>query len=212
MSPNQKNITPFYHFFVQFGFDYTLEEIAERVGVTKKTIHNRFISRQNLENKVLKYYQDHFITQFQNKIEFSNHSIESLLLLIFDLETSIIREFPLFYKANGIHNHFSFFETHFLIPIVIQIVLKGQQAGDLYGDIDPKKYAHLFIYHIFTIYLQDAVSEINGLLMDTEKEKKSIINRTIQTEYIEFILMSILTDQGKQKLKQVDLNLLFMVS
>jgi len=212
MSPNQKNITPFYHFFVQFGFDYTLEEIAEKVGVTKKTIHNRFNTRQNLENKVLKYYQDHFIYQFQNKIEFSNHSIESLLLLIFDLETSIIQEFPLFYKANGIHNHFSFFESHFLVPIVVQIVLKGQQSGDFYGDIDSKKYAQLFLYHIFTVYLKDAVSEINGLLMDTEKEKKSIINRTIQTEYIEFILMSIVTDQGKQKLKQVDLNLLFMVS
>jgi AcrR family transcriptional regulator len=212
MSPNQKNITPFYHFFVHFGFDYTLEEIAEKVGLTKKTIHNRYISRQNLENEVLKYYQDLFISRFETKIEFSNHVIESLLLLIFDLETSIIHEFPLFYRTNSIHNHFLKFETHFLIPTIVQIVLKGQQSGDIFGDIDPKKYAQLFIYHIITVYLNEVITEISELQNGSEKEKKSIINRSIQTEYIEFILMSIITEQGKQKLKQVDLNLLFMVS
>jgi hypothetical protein len=104
------------------------------------------------------------------------------------------------------------FETHFLIPTIVQIVLKGQQSGDIFGDIDPKKYAQLFIYHIITVYLNEVITEISELQNGSEKEKKSIINRSIQTEYIEFILMSIITEQVKQKLKQVDLNLLFMVS
>jgi hypothetical protein len=212
MSQDLKNIISYYQFFVHSGFDFTLDEIAEGVGLTKKTIHNRYVSRHNLEKQVLNYYKNQFISKFDGKIEFSNHSIESLLLLIFELELSIIHEFPLFYKANCSFHEITHFDSHYLIPAIFQIIQSGQLAGDINGETDPKKYAVFFLYNLITVYFWDTIFQLNKRQTATEKEKKSILNRTIQLEFVEYIILPILTEQGKQRFKQIDLNFLFMGS
>ena len=211
MAKQQKNIIPLYKYFAIHGFNHSMDEIAAGVQLTRKTLHNRYISRQYIHDLVVNYWKSLFITQFEEKMQFSNHALESLLILIYELELAIVNEFPIYEKESSFYQSPKSIENHFLVPIITQIIKNGQQTGDVSIDIEPKKYACYFIYIIVNMLLLSVTQEIKEENLKTKKERISKLNSSIQIEIIEFVIAPILTLKGKTKFKEIDLNLLFIV-
>ena len=55
MAKQQKNIIPLYKYFAIHGFNHSMDEIAAGVQLTRKTLHNRYISRQYIHDLVVNY-------------------------------------------------------------------------------------------------------------------------------------------------------------
>ena len=211
MGKPKKDIIPLYNYFANHGFNHSMDEIAKGVLLTRKTLHNRYVSRQHIDDLVVEYWKTAFITRFEEKMLFSNHAIESLLILIYELELSLINEFPIYEKESSVYHNPKKIETHFLVPIVTNIIKNGQQAGEILIDIDPKKYTCYYIYIIINFFLLSITQEIRSENINSKKDRITKLNHSIQIEIIEFVIAPILTIKGKNKLKEIDLNLLFIV-
>ncbi|HPE39632.1 MAG TPA: hypothetical protein PLI77_00920 [Bacteroidales bacterium] len=200
-----------YDYFLIHGFEHSMSEIANGINLTKKTLHNRYITRDYLEEQILAYWKTQLMNRFREKTEFSNHPVETLLLLIYELELSIINEFPMYEKEHlKYHKHHSL-ESHFLFPVFLEIIQNGQQNGDFPIDMDTKKYTIFLIFNIIHLFFQDIIDHIGQLNRSSKRERISIVNQLIQVDYIEYLLSANLTHKGKNKLKEIDLNLLFIV-
>lgn len=211
MKNQPKNITTLYSYFVNNGFSHSMEDIASGIHVTKKTLHNRYITRQYMEDQVMFYWRSQFLNRFEEKVQFSNHSVESLLLLIFEMELSLINEFPFFERESFLCQDLSKLETHFLTNTIIQIIKKGQQNGDFSYDLDLKKYSTFLIFNIMNYFFKEVFRQINGSELRFKKDRVSIVNQYIDADLIEYLISPILTLKGKVRFKEIDLNILFIV-
>lgn len=211
MAKQQKNIIPLYKYFAVNGFHHSMDEIAAGVQLTRKTLHNRYVSRQSIDDMVVAYWETLFVTRFEEKMQFSNHALESILILIYELELAIVNEFPIYEKESIHFQSPKRIENHFLIPIITQIIKNGQQTGEISIDIEPRKYACYFLYIIINMLFLSVILEIKEENLKTKKERISKLNSSIQIEIIEFVIAPILTLKGKSKFKEIDLNLLFIV-
>lgn len=211
MANQQKNIIPLYKYFAVNGFQHSMDEIAAGVQLTRKTLHNRYISRHSMDESVIAYWETLFITRFEEKMQFSNNALESLLILIFELELSIVNEFPIYEKESAHYRFPRKIESHFLIPTITQFIKNGQQTGEISIDVEPKKYACYFMYIVINLLLLTVTQEIRQENLKTKKERISKLNSSFQLEIIEFVISPILTLKGKSKFKEIDLNLLFII-
>lgn len=206
-----KNVIRLFEYFVIHGFDHTLTEIASGVNLTKRTLHNRFNTRDYLEEQILSYWKDQMVNRYREKTQFSNHPVESILILIYELELSIIYEFPMYKKEHSKYDDLNSIESHFLFPVFLEIIQNGQQTGDFPIDMDPKKYTIFLIFNIIHLLFQDIIDQIGRLNRSSKRERISIVNQLFQVDYIEYLLSANLTVKGKIKLKEIDLSLLFIV-
>lgn len=211
MSKQEKYIVLLYKYIAANGFDHSMDEIAAALHITRKTLHNRYSIRQSIDDMVVEYWKNLFVSRFEEKMLYSNHVMETLLILIFELELSIINEFPIYERECGEYKDPKKIETHFLVPLLTQIIKNGQQTGEISIDIDPKKYACYYIYIIINMLLLSMTQEIRKENLKTKKDRISKVNSSLQIDIIEYAIAPILTTKGKSIVKELDLNLLFIV-
>ena len=211
MSKQEKYIVLLYKYIAANGFDHSMDEIAAALHITRKTLHNRYSIRQSIDDMVVEYWKNLFVSRFEKKMLYSNHVMETLLILIFELELSIINEFPIYERESGEYKDPKKIETHFLVPLLTQIIKNGQQTGEISIDIDPKKYACYYIYIIINMLFLSMTQEIRKENLKTKKDRISKVNSSLQIDIIEYAIAPILTTKGKSIVKELDLNLLFIV-
>ena len=173
MSKQEKYIVLLYKYIAANGFDHSMDEIAAALHITRKTLHNRYSIRQSIDDMVVEYWKNLFVSRFEEKMLYSNHVMETLLILIFELELSIINEFPIYERESGEYKDPKIIETHFLVPLLTQIIKNGQQTGEISIDIDPKKYACYYIYIIINMLLLSITQEIRKENLKTKKDRNT---------------------------------------
>ena len=82
--------------YSQKGFDYTVEQIAAMLGVTPKTIYNRYQTKEKMEQCVVDYWELRICRSLESKITSSNSAVESVLVFMYELYLSKKESYPIF--------------------------------------------------------------------------------------------------------------------
>ena len=86
MNYHHHKIEPIYKYYQNHGFGSSLQELADAVQITKKTLFNRYISKENLELCVLDYWQIKSNERMTQRMEFTNNAVEKLVIFLFELQ------------------------------------------------------------------------------------------------------------------------------
>ena len=81
VSSRDKYIAQIFELFKKEGLNLNMEQIAVSLGLTKKTLYNNFISKENLINSVLDYFFDNLENKIKTSVALSTNAIEVLLLV-----------------------------------------------------------------------------------------------------------------------------------
>jgi hypothetical protein len=172
------------------GFHNSLQNIADTVHITKKTLFNRYLSKENLEFCLLNYWQIISTERLDQRMEFANNAVEKLIMFLFELQYCKNNEVFFFNKMKEI-----FFEKTIQInPLISKledIFLMGVKEKLFQFDFDLSVFAYYFLFNTSFLILS---------------------NDLIYTEYISFLLGVILTDKGKTVFEEIDIELVFKKS
>ncbi|MCL2167848.1 MAG: hypothetical protein FWH59_01840 [Lentimicrobiaceae bacterium] len=187
MNKNNVKIDPIFRYYLSNGFKHSLQAVAASVGISKKTLFNRYISKVNLERSLIEYWQKKTCDRFLIRTEFSNNAVEKLLMFLFELQYCKKNEFFFFQK-----NQEAFIEQYeHESPFIEQLekIIKLGIKEELFRiDTDIKVFAYFFIFNTLFLLLSD---------------------RFLYTEYIPFLFAPILSETGKIVFFEVDIEQFF---
>ncbi len=174
--------------YAENGFDHTVEETAQILHVTKKTLFNRYQTKESMETAAMRYWQKYTRDRVEEKCAHANNSAESLLFVICEIMyTKKVTE-PLFKRK--IHdligeNQYGNDEIKNLIFNILDI---GCKEGTIIEGLNFNAYVPFFLMNVF-IY--------------TSQQKMA-------ADVVEFLLSPILTEKGRDMLDEIDIeSLLF---
>lgn len=178
----ERKLDTLYRFYIENGDNITIEEIAEGIGVTPKTIFNRYHSREEMENELQIYWRQQILKDVNRKMEFCNNQVEKLLFLINEILTAQ-KSSAFFFKrelemrrifGNEPDNCFAYFA---------QKILDEDTRYDFFSDtFNADVYSKYFIYVIFNV-------------LSVNKEP----------QLIDYLLKTILTEEGLNVLSDIDI-------
>jgi len=187
MEYNQTKIEPIYRYYLLSGFNHSMQEIADAVFITKKTLFNRYITKENLEHCLIDYWQIKSNERINERMEFANNAVEKLMMFLFELQYCKNNEPHFFQKAKELFlqkstptaPHFKQLESIFSL---------GMNENLFLFDSDPKVFAYYFLFNALFLLLNDTL---------------------IYTDYLSFLFEPILTESGKSVFRDIDIEQIF---
>lgn len=170
------------------GFSPTTAQIAEDVGITKKTLFNRYQTKENLEKLVLQYWQKQSMVRLDERCEFANNEVEKLLLFLYELQHCKRIE-PVFFEKTKVDSML-FGESgnsHFLDKVCFILQL-GKKSELFQFETDAIVYAGFFLQTVFHVLL---------------------VKESINTDYVSLIIYPILTQKGQLVIQDIDIEQFF---
>jgi len=147
---NYTKIEPIFKFYLNTGFDHSVQEIARAVQITKKTLFNRYLSKENLEHCLMDYWQLKSCERIVQRMEFANNAVEKLMMFLFDLQHCKNNEPHFFRKAKEIFLENSEQRNPLFITQLETIFNMGVEEDLFRFDSDPTVFAYFFQYIIKT--------------------------------------------------------------
>lgn len=139
------------------GLDFSMEAIAESIGVTKKTLYNQFTSKELLIEDCMKY--------MANELECATHcmvdesipasegfrqGITNMKDKMFDISHVFLRDLQLVYPDKATRDHM--IGTQLFEKMLCKNIENGIASGEYRSDIEPALFAHFIIYSIFSYF------------------------------------------------------------
>lgn len=140
-----------YEFFLKEGFEHTVEEVAEAVHVTPKTLFNRYKTKSRMETVARKYWHRLLYRRLMEKTSFCNNALEKMILLI--CETSYCMKQESYYFEKEVEVFLKDEENAFIISMN-QFLKEGMEADLFNKAINVKEYIHFFMHNLFTYFPQ----------------------------------------------------------
>lgn len=81
VSSRDKYVAQIFELFKEEGLNLNMEQIAVSLGLTKKTLYNNFVSKENLINSVFDFYYSRLDAKIKSSMESSMNAIEDLLVV-----------------------------------------------------------------------------------------------------------------------------------
>ena len=185
---NYTKIEPIFKFYLNTGFDHSVQEIARAVQITKKTLFNRYLSKENLEHCLMDYWQLKSCERIVQRMEFANNAVEKLMMFLFELQYCRNSESHFFQKAKARFLENSEQESRQFIKQLETIFKLGVAEKLFQFDFELKVFAYYFQFNALFILLKDNL---------------------INTDYIAFLFAPILTENGKMVFKDIDIERVF---
>ncbi len=83
MEPLTKILTSSAELFSQYGFKtITMDDIARRAGISKKTLYQHFANKQEVVNESVMWYKDHMTENCQMQIKDAADAIDAMVQMI----------------------------------------------------------------------------------------------------------------------------------
>ena len=187
MDYNLEKIEPIFNLYLANGFHYSLQKVADNVELTKKTLCNRYGSKENMERCVLDYWQLKINERISERLEYANHAVEQLIYFLYELQYCKNNETHFFQKLKAL-----FLEkpeqAERLIEQLEIIFDTGEEKNLFQFDSDPKVFAYFFLFNVLFLLLNDTL---------------------VYTDYLTFVLEPILTESGKLVLRDIDIEQIF---
>jgi len=184
-------IDPIFKYYLHTGFDHSIQEVADAVHVTKKTLFNRYKTKENLEHCLVNYWQVKSCERLVQRMEYANNAVEKLMMFLFELQYGRNNEFHFFQKTKVMFLE-KFEQINPLFITHLEDIFKmGVEEGLFRFEFEPKVFAYFFQGNALFILLSDTV---------------------INTDYISFLFRPILTETGKIVFQDIDIEQIFKYS
>jgi len=181
LSIKEKKLEMLYQFYAANGDKLTMEAIAEGIGITPKTIFNRYHTREEMEQVLQNHWRGQVLLQLDKKLEFCNNSVEKLLFFINELLASQNSTACFFEREMAMRADF----TNTPDPVFanfVQKIIDSDSDHEIFSDsFNPEIYSHYFIYFIF-----------------------NILSKNKDAQYVDFLLKPVLTQVGADILADID--------
>lgn len=148
VSSKEKYTAQAFEIFKEKGLTLNMEQIAQNLGITKKTLYNNFSSKQELIGTVVNYFYSELDKKIQISIQKSENAIESFFVVskiisneIAKLGTLLLKDISIYQSCPSI---FSFTDR---MNFYSQLVRNNLQRGieeDLYRSNVDMDYTTLF--------------------------------------------------------------------
>lgn len=140
-----------YEFFLKEGFQHTVEEIAEAVKVTPKTLFNRYQTKANMEHEARRYWHQRVRQRLMEKTEYCNNAVEKLVLLLCECKDCLHREKHYFLKE--VEQIFPLGENAFY-QCLNYFIKEGKEDELLSDTVNQEEYAEFFLHNVFSFFPQ----------------------------------------------------------
>jgi|GEM_PF-2663326 hypothetical protein len=181
ISRKEQKIADLYRFYLNNGFDHTIDEIATLMKIGRKTFYNRYLNKENSIWMVLRYCHNLFVEQFTEKTLECNHSVEELVLLMWEFQ-QFAKQQEIYFQHDWQQRLFYTDDTPFR-SVIETIVRKGIRSYQIQEDVDASAYSDFF-YTNMSMYVMYG-------------KKKPVILR--------YVLLPILNERGVELLNELDL-------
>lgn len=184
----EKKLEKLFTFINQHGFDLSVDNISEGIGISKKTFFNRYHHREEMERIIQNYWRDKFKQRFEEKSLLCNNGVEIILLFIFEILASNKKEYPFIQQELKTNTFLSSNQSNNFIFLIKNSIENYNASLCFKTDINIDLYAYFLVYNIFQLLL---------------------IHK--QVDIVEFILLPLLTEEGKIMLADVNLEMMFKI-
>lgn len=152
--------------YAENGFDHTVEETARILHVTKKTLFNRYQTKESMETAAMRYWQKYTRDMVEEKCAHANNSVESLLFLICEIGRMQETTEPLFQRKIADimgENRYGDKEMKSLLSDILDI---GCKEGSIQPDQNFNAYIPYFLLNVFIYTSQrEMTADIVGFLL-----------------------------------------------
>ena len=187
MEYSYTKIEPVFQYYLTHGFDHSMQEVADAVQITKKTLFNRYISKENMEHCLVDYWQVKSNERVVERMEFANNAVERVMLFLFELQYCKNSESYFFQKRKELFlENFQHSSPHIK---QLEVIFRMGIEEELFRfDSDFKVFAYFFLFNTLFLLLNDSL---------------------IYTDYLSFLLYPILTEAGKAVFHDIDIEQIF---
>jgi len=187
MEYQHTKIEPVYSFYLSHGFHHSLQKVADAVYVTKKTLFNRYKSKENLELCLIHYWQVKSNERISERMEYANHAVERLMMFLYELQYCKKNETHFFQKTKELFLEKPM-QTEPYIKQLEFIFDLGAKEELFHFDSEPKVFAYFFLFNVLFLLLNDTL---------------------FYTDYLSLLLEPILTEAGKVVFREIDIEQIF---
>ena len=160
MNIKKKHLLALYHFYLEHGFDYSTEKIANEIGITKKTLFNRYRNKQNMECVVQRFWREQFDEKLKKNHELYDNAIEELLLFVMEFKKSYEKERFFFQRELENDSFLNNLEKTGFIAFLKELLIRGIQQEYIKKNTDLNLYARFFIHSILYYCTEDSSKQI----------------------------------------------------
>ncbi len=181
--------------FKQDGLRLTLEEVAGRMGITKKTIYNYFSSKDELLSECIQSISADFQQALSGLDNTSKTAIENLQAVFFDINQFFTVLSPLFFYDIMRYNSGKAMSEHVIGSEIFQQKIsanltRGVIEGLYRAELDIELLSRYLSYSIFGFYINSIVNN------------NSFITKSYFEDMLDYNLRAIVSEKGKQLLKK----------
>ena len=185
-------------FFFALGYDGTrLERVAEKLGITKKTIYNHFDSKEELLLAVLEEDLRAWVEETRTIVREPGLEMgERFLRLQSRAVAALQRRAAVFPQvaAGPKQDMRAQMENHFvreLAALFMEMIELAKRSGHLLPDVDPRLMAHVLIN-------MGARIAVYCSIPDVPYDPTTLLNESIR-----LVFTGVLTELGRQRLSEI---------
>ncbi len=148
VSSKDKYIVQVFELFKSKGLMLNMEQIAHEIGLTKKTLYNNFVSKNELIQTVLSFFYSELDKKLQVSSQCSLNAIESFINVaviireeMSKLGTTLLRDISIYHSSPVI---FSYTDRKSFYSKIIKLNLERGIEENLYRSDLNKDYSALF--------------------------------------------------------------------
>lgn len=178
----EKKLSGLLDFYMQFGFDHSVEEVAAYLAVTPKTLYNRYQSKDKMELSAMLYWQRQMRVSIEEKSLQANNCVEALLLVIY-----LIKELPynaphLFMRKMEDLLGINKFGNEEMRTLVLSILQKGKEERSIRTHLNIHTYEPYFLFNTYTFTYRNHIS----------------------SDFVYYVLEPALTEKGNRMLAAIN--------
>jgi len=182
-------------FFKKGIRNVTLDEIASKLKISKKTIYEQFENKDEIVFELVKSHLKHHKEVIEKLIEKSDNIIEETLSIVQCSSEMMNHINPvLFEELQTLYpkawNYLEEFKKTFIMQTLIKGLEKGQKQGLIRKDINIKLMAYLRLLQINLLFQTNILKEFD------------ITFNELQNQLTKQFLYSITTDKGRKILEK----------
>ncbi|MBR4135869.1 MAG: hypothetical protein IKU03_05625 [Bacteroidales bacterium] len=148
----QRKIEDVYRFYMAYGFDHSTEFIAARMGISKKTFFNRYLSKENSIKLSFDLWMRNLAEQIRGRQTDCNNVVEALVVFISEIQQIAGEDTP-FYAFAAERDLMMDVKAPFA-KIIMDVLQEGKQHYQIRETLNGTTYASFFLFNVFHYVLR----------------------------------------------------------
>lgn len=181
MVKSKRKIEELYQFYLQNGFDRTVDEIIARLKISRKSFFNRYENKCASVDLCVQYWHEKVQERHRNKSLMCNHVVEELVLFCWEMQ-SWRRDESCFFNHDVEKGSILTDQAPFM-SMLKTVLRKGKRCYHFQENIDVDLYSK---------YVINVLAKME--LLESE-----------HSQVVQYLLSPLLTERGMELLKEMEI-------